>query len=195
MADVTITFTNDLPANTQAPDLALELSEDGSGDVTLDASTSSADGAVLAAVNAWDGAVGTVSYAPAFGTSFTIGMDGTGDEPRLTTQGNLGGLGAQGLNQNKLDQPGVEEIYATAVYDGYVAALDVKSMEWTGARVEMRGGGGSALMPPRDFLITPRYDGGWVLGRIRVQFLCQCGGTVLHLETTTLFPTPVPVMW
>lgn len=133
MADVTVTFVNALPTRTMVEDLLLDFTVDGSGSVTLDASTSSTNTAVIAAVNSWDGAAGTVSYSDAFGTDFSISMDSTGDEIRLTSQGDLGGLGVQGNNQNKIDDPGVEELYAAPIFDGYVAALNMKSMKWTGA--------------------------------------------------------------
>lgn len=116
-----------------APNIALDFTVDGSGNVTLAASSDSADAAVIAALNAVSGPVGSVSYAPAFGTTFSIAITDTGDATRLTTQGTNGGLGVQGQNQNKIDRPGIEELYASPTFDGFVAALDVKSMDWSGA--------------------------------------------------------------
>jgi hypothetical protein len=124
LADVSVQFANSLPVTTKAGNISLAFAVDSVGGVTLDASTDSADSTVIAAVDAWDGSVGTVSYAPAFSTTFSIAVTGSG-AMRLT---NLGGLGVEGVNQNRLDNPGVESIFATPDITG--SMLSIKSVDW-----------------------------------------------------------------
>ena len=130
-ADVSLTFNNTQPPATVAGDLTFDFTVDGAGGVTLDASTTSTNPTVIAAVDAWDGAAGTISYTSAYSSSFSIGITAT-QPMRLTSQGGAGGgLGVQGQNQNRLDRPGIEEIYATPAFSISGAALDIKNVSWS----------------------------------------------------------------
>jgi hypothetical protein len=78
MASITLDFNvassntgpNRLIINGASP-LTFAFSVDGSGNVTLDASTTSPDQIDIDTVNGWDGAVGTVSVPSLFNSSFT----------------------------------------------------------------------------------------------------------------------------
>jgi hypothetical protein len=130
-AEVELTFINSLPIGTVGGDLTLDFTVDALGNVALDATTTSTNADVVFAVNQWDGAVGFISYANAFNSSFTIDITAT-HPMRLTSQGGGGGgLGVQGQNQNRLDRPGIEEIYATPSFSISGAALDIQEVTWS----------------------------------------------------------------
>src|SRR5210317_1708088 len=76
-AEVELTFINSLPIGTVGGDLTLDFTVDALGNVALDATTTSTDPDVVFAVNQWDGAVGFISYANAFNSSFTIDITAT----------------------------------------------------------------------------------------------------------------------
>lgn len=98
--------------------MTFDFTVDGSGNVTLDASTASGDPIDIDTVNGWDGAVGTVTNSVLFsrafrltaaairdGASGTITMDGAGP----------GVLGVQGQNSGRIDgatlpSPALEEL-------------------------------------------------------------------------------------
>jgi arylsulfatase A-like enzyme len=86
--------------------MTFDFTVDGSGNVTLDVSTASAEDIDIDTVNGWDGSVGSVTNVALFNTSFklaaravrdgatgTITMDGTGP----------GVLGVQGQNSGRVD--------------------------------------------------------------------------------------------
>tara|TARA_B100000497_G_C7597480_1_gene359166 strand:- start:46 stop:810 length:765 start_codon:yes stop_codon:yes gene_type:complete len=52
--------------------LTFDFTVDGTGNVTVNATTTSANADSIATVNGWDGSAGTVSDAALFGTSFTL---------------------------------------------------------------------------------------------------------------------------
>lgn len=52
--------------------LTFDFTVDGTGNVTVNATTTSANADSIATVNGWDGPAGTVSDAALFGTSFTL---------------------------------------------------------------------------------------------------------------------------
>ena len=56
--------------------LDFEFTVDGSGNVTVNATTVSANADSIATVNGWDGLAGTVSDAALFGTTFTLTLAG-----------------------------------------------------------------------------------------------------------------------
>jgi fibronectin type 3 domain-containing protein len=94
---------------------------DGSGNVSLDASTSSTNTSIIDAINAWDGNVGTVSYSGGYGQSFTLttSFSPTTASLRLSNQGTPAGSlgvnnGAAGTNQYRIDSSGAESIKFTA---------------------------------------------------------------------------------
>jgi hypothetical protein len=130
-AEVDITFINSLPNGTVGGDLTLDFTVDSVGNVALDASTTSTNADVVFAVNQWDGAVGFITYAGAFSSSFTIDITATHPLRLTSWGGGGGGLGVQGLNQNRLDRPGIEEIYATPSFSISGVALDIEEVEWS----------------------------------------------------------------
>jgi fibronectin type 3 domain-containing protein len=132
-AEVAVSFNNsDLPntANTSLGTVTLAFTVDGSGNVTLNASTTNTATGATNAVNAWDGAVGTITYPGAFNTSFTLTMDdvGAGGDLRLCNIAG-GALGVAGTNQYRIDQNGVESIKFTATTLP-AGKLKITSMDW-----------------------------------------------------------------
>ncbi|MGA0899189.1 MAG: hypothetical protein ACO3SO_02150 [Luteolibacter sp.] len=113
--EVSVTFNNtDLlnTAGTSIGTVTLLFTVDGSGNVTLDASTNSVVTGAVAAVNAWDGAVGTITDSGAFNTTFTVTLKGVGNGSssndlrlRNFTGGSpVGGvIGIPGTNQYRVD--------------------------------------------------------------------------------------------
>ena len=138
-AEVTVTFNNAgllNTANTSLGTVTLAFTVSGTGSVTLDASTTGASSGSVAAVNAWDGAVGTVTNPAAYNTSFTLTMaaSNTGGDLRLTDvipgPINTGGaLGVSGISQYRIDNNGVERLKVTAT-SLPVGKLKITSMDW-----------------------------------------------------------------
>ena len=141
-AQVKVEFKNTGLLNTAGTSLGtvtLAFTVDGSGNVTLDASTNKTATATVNAVNAWDGAVGTISHAGAFGTTFSMTMAGIGtgtstNDLRLTDVfegASTGGmLGVPGVAQYRIDNNGVESIRFTAGTVPAGTKLKITSMDW-----------------------------------------------------------------
>lgn len=103
--------------------VTLTYSIDGSGNVTLDASTNNGTSQVVDIVNGWDGAAGTVAAPGLYGTSFTLtGTNTSTQGSYISMSGTAGdGLGIlNGVTDNssdlRLDNSGKEQI--TWTYDG-----------------------------------------------------------------------------
>lgn len=133
-AEVAVSFNNTTLPNTAATSLGtvtLAFTVDTSGNVTLDASTSNTAAGATAAVNAWDGPVGTISFVGAYNTSFTLTMDdeGAGGDLRLCNIAG-GALGVAGTNQYRIDRGGVESIRFTANAIPVGSKLKISSMDW-----------------------------------------------------------------
>ena len=136
MAEVAVPFNNtDLlnTANTSIGAVTLTFTVDGTGNVTLDASTTATVAAATNAVNAWDGPVGTVTFSGAFNKVFTLRMAGVGtsgssNDLRLC---NISGgvVGVAGIAQYRIDNNGNELIRytATAVPAG---KIKITSIDW-----------------------------------------------------------------
>ena len=120
-AEVAVSFNNTTllnTANTPIGTVTLAFTVDGSGNVTLNASTDKTATATVAAVNVWDGAVGTVTDPAAYNTSFTLTMTGVGtgtssNDLRLCSLSG-GALGVAGTNQYRIDNNALESIKVTA---------------------------------------------------------------------------------
>lgn len=135
MADVSVMFNNDNPkatnpwAENTPGTVTLDFSVDGSGNVTLDASCSEINATIIAEVDKFDGPVGTVSYAGAFSTNFSIEVVSVGGVLRLSEE-DLGGFGVSGQNQWRIDRTDIESVKATA--SGLSGtSIDFKSVDWT----------------------------------------------------------------
>lgn len=136
MAEVVVPFNNtDLlnTANTSLGTVTLTFTVDGTGNVTLDASTSNAAAGATNAVNAWDGPVGTVTFSGAFNKVFTlrlagVGTSGSSNDLRFC---NLtgGALGVAGTNQYRIDNNGNELIRFTATTVP-AGKIKITSMDW-----------------------------------------------------------------
>lgn len=139
-AAITVAFPNTSGAHAiDIMDVLLDFTIDGTGGVSLDASTNNgaATAAYIAVVDVWDSSnVGTVSDAALFGQSFTLTI-GTNGEKLLsrTTDGGL--LGIKGNNASAVD--GTEELYFTLSASGI--ALDITAFGYDNPR----GAGDRAL--------------------------------------------------
>jgi hypothetical protein len=129
MADVTLDFNYSGPLLNGLQPLTLDFSVDGVGNVTLDASTPSANGLIIAAVDAWDGAVGTISDASLWGTSFTL-VGVTGGPGLVVTGNDTGILGISGQAAARIDNNGTEVLTFNASGLGAGAVLDIKTMSY-----------------------------------------------------------------
>lgn len=130
-ADVSVTFLNStLPQSTtnELGTVTLLFSVDGSGNVTLDASTTRGEQIIIDAVNAWDGPVGTISYTGAFNDDFSLTFNDVGGSGLKLTDNGGGGLGVGGQNAWRVDRPGIEFVTVdAAIPDGM---LRLKSVSW-----------------------------------------------------------------
>ena len=118
MGAVTVKFNNGIPLQEDSsikPSLTLSFHVDGAGNVTLDASAPTSSPTVSQAVDAWDGPVGTISYAGAFNTTFTMELSAQGGSGLRVSTIEPGGLGVGGMNASRIDNGGKEVIIATAV--------------------------------------------------------------------------------
>lgn len=116
--------------------LVFQFNVDVSGNVALDASTTSGDQIDMDTVNGWDGAVGTVSDTNLFGTSFVLEANASNSDgnANLTLEGQGSGvIGIQGQNSGRIDgaaltTPKIESL------DWSIAGGDVKvefsSWDW-----------------------------------------------------------------
>ena len=112
-AEVSVVFFNTtLPQSTtnELGTLTLAFSVDGSGNVTLDASTTRGEQMIIDAIDAWDGPVGTISYSGLFNSSFSLVLNDVGGSGLKLTDNDGGGLGVGGQNAWRIDRPGTEWI-------------------------------------------------------------------------------------
>ena len=130
-ADVTLDFNYTGSVLNGLQPLQLNFSVNGVGNVTLDANTlnAGASAAITNAVNAWDGAVGTVSEASLFGTSFTL-LGGTGGPGLAVGQQDTGVLGISGQAAARIDQSGTETLTFNASGLGAGVVLDIQTMSY-----------------------------------------------------------------
>jgi fibronectin type 3 domain-containing protein len=121
-AEVAVNFNSTLLPGSSSVALGvvtLTFTVDGSGNVSLDASTNSSNTSIIDAINAWDGNVGTVSYSGAYGQSFTLTTSFSPTTASLRLSNQAGGAlgvnnGAAGTNQYRIDSSGAESIKFTA---------------------------------------------------------------------------------
>jgi len=128
-ADVTLDFNYTGSLLNGLQPLTLDFSVDGAGNVSLDASTASGNAAIISAVDAWDGAVGTISEASLFGTSFTL-LGVTGGPGLVVTGNDTGILGISGQAAARIDNNGTEVLTFNASGLGAGAVLDIKTMSY-----------------------------------------------------------------
>jgi len=111
---VTITFPNksgDSETNiASGGQVTLDFAIDETGNVSLDASTTSTGSGDSALVNSWDTSyVGTTDVASLFGQSFSLLLK---SPTRINVRGSTGGgLGVQDRNSWRIDDEGKESIY------------------------------------------------------------------------------------
>ncbi len=130
-AEVSVVFTNStLPQDTtnELGTLTLLFSIDGSGFVTLDASTTRSEQNIIDAVNAWDGSVGSISHDGARNTVFALVLNDVGGSGLKLTNNDGGGLGVGGQNAWRVDRPGTEFITADASIPA--GKLNLNSISW-----------------------------------------------------------------
>jgi len=122
--------------------LHLNYAIDGSGNVSMEAVSSSTDEKVIALLDSWDLAdAGTTDVASLFGKTFSLVL--TTNNKRLDCR-EKGGLGIQGQNSGRIDGNGTEELYITL--EGSVGVkIDSFMYEPT-----ERGGGDNAHFVLRD---------------------------------------------
>jgi hypothetical protein len=88
--------------------ITFDFTVDGSGNVTLDASTTSLLANIINSVNSWDGNVGTVDHSSAYNTTFQIVMSAYADSQAnrsFTMDGrySTGMIGVSGNNASRID--------------------------------------------------------------------------------------------
>ena len=137
-ADVTVSFTNSTVNASQIQPVTLKFSVNGSGVVSLDASTGSTNAANIAVVDAWDTAnAGTVASPDLYNSTFTLvasGSNANGGTPPLHCWTNNGGvLGVGGHNSGRIDggglvPPNVETMRWTAITEA--AIIEFKSVAY-----------------------------------------------------------------
>ncbi len=135
LADVSVSFSNSIAsvggaADTQPGTITLDFTVDSVGDVVLDASCSATDLGVKAAVDGWDGPVGSVGYTD---MSFSIILNASVAKAlRVSAWGGAGGgLGVTGENQWKIDDSGADSIVASVASLTYPVGLKITGIDWT----------------------------------------------------------------
>ena len=111
MADISLNFRNTLnPRETagSGTTITYDFSVNGSGAVTLDASTTSLLPNIITSVNSWDGGVGTVTDPLLFGTTFQVLMTSSSvltPNRSFTLDGrySTGMIGVSGNNASRID--------------------------------------------------------------------------------------------
>ena len=107
---VTVAFPNDLLARRIDVPVRLDFAVDGTGNVTLDASTTSADAHAMAAVNGWDGYVGGLTNPAAFESTFYLQLEAAKQSgAAFVNLGEIdpGGIGVGGQNSSRVDGGGL----------------------------------------------------------------------------------------
>ncbi len=137
LADVVLDF-NVSTAGSFSGALTLKFTVNGTGTVTLDASTGSAVAGVISTVNGWDGVVGTVAHAALYNTNFTLTARAFGTAGTKTTTLNTddsGVLGVTGQSSPRIDgnnitpTPDPERLVWT-LSAGSGVAMNFKSFSW-----------------------------------------------------------------
>jgi hypothetical protein len=111
MADVTLNLRHTTSVRETAGSgttITYDFTVDGLGNVTLDASTTSALANIITSVDSWDGAVGTVTDPLLFGTTFQILMSSSSvvtANRSFTMDGryDTGMIGVSGNNSSRID--------------------------------------------------------------------------------------------
>ena len=84
--------------------ITLTFTINGTGVISLNASTTSSSTTFINTVNEWDSSdVGTVTNSACFNTSFTLTGSGSGGANLAITENGGGGIGIQGENTNRVD--------------------------------------------------------------------------------------------
>jgi hypothetical protein len=111
MADISLNFKHTTSIRETAGSgttITYDFAVDGSGAVTLDASTTSLLANIITSVNSWDGSVGTVADPLLFGTTFQILMTSSSvvtPNRSFTMDGrySTGMIGVSGNNASRID--------------------------------------------------------------------------------------------
>lgn len=102
---------------------------DGSGVVTLDATTSNTNATVLATANGWDGNAGSVTNSALFNTTHTlVGAASGSSSGYLAILNSEDGLGIEGFTNNKIDGSGTEAITWTYTTTASNVTLDMTGL-------------------------------------------------------------------
>ncbi|VGO12807.1 Arylsulfatase [Pontiella desulfatans] len=107
---VEVAFSNTLTNRLLDVPIRLDYSVDGSGIVSLDASTSSSDPEAIAVVDGWDGATALFTNPVVFNSTFSLTLDAiteTGGGRVALAETAPGGLGIQGQNSSRIDGGGL----------------------------------------------------------------------------------------
>lgn len=133
---VQLVFDNNLSQRIVNTPIQLDFSIDGSGYVTLDASTTSSDSNAISTVNAWDGVIALYTNPVVFNSTFGL----TIEADKVSGSGTLnlgevgeGGLAVSGQNSSRIDGGGLTEpnpeIIKIIPTSG-AAKIDFKSVSW-----------------------------------------------------------------
>ena len=152
-ASVTVDFTSVTGADITnlGTKITLGFAVDGTGNVTLDASTNSTVTGAIARVDELDGLVGTVSAG--FNQSFSIditGVDGSGNAAGLRLDGLADtGLGVLGRNANRIEYHTADAQSNVAIFEvdiSTLAALDTLQFQKYSIGAAINGPNADALV-------------------------------------------------
>ena len=148
MADISLNFrypTNARDTAGSGTTITFDFSVNGSGAVTLDASTTSAVANIINGVDSWDGAVGTVTDPSMFGTTFQILMTSSSlltANRSFTMDGrySTGMIGVSGNNSSRIDgqtaTPTADDMEAlTFTLTSGSPLITLKSFNWDFASI------------------------------------------------------------
>lgn len=179
-------FTNELSARVINVPVRLDFSVDASGNVGLDASTTSSDAFAITTVAGWDGPVGSLTNPVVFNTAFSLTVSAskqTGAASVNLSEADAGGLAVAGQNSSRIDggnlvPPNVEtlRISSSAAYDVQFKRLDWNNSQNGVTMVAAAPGGAAATR-----LITSA-SGTWSLAGAGTDFIAASGES-LELST------------
>jgi fibronectin type 3 domain-containing protein len=138
MADISLNFKHTTAARHTAGSgttITFDFTVDGSGNVTLNASTNSLQSDIINSVNSWDGPVGTVTKSSLFGTTFQIVMSSsslTQANRSFTMDGSYptGMIGVSGNNSTRIDGIDSDKEFLRFTLTSGGPAIKLKSFNW-----------------------------------------------------------------
>jgi len=194
LASVSTTFTSHSTDTTlrNLATITLDYTIDGTGNVTLDASTSNGGAVPTEIPNLWDNdvSVGGVTVASLWGTTFSLtGVSTAGGF--ISSTGPNPGLGILGSNNNRIDGAGAEAM--TWTYAGVAGS----SLNFIGVDFASRVAHGNSNFRLIDsdtdatHKLTPFVDAAGTLDLVGDGYSLASGDGFIITTSTTLLPSTV----